>query len=1580
MKVKPAAIVSIIHPPVVDVNDYVSSGGPYVPPVPTVNIIRLFGGECAYNPPDTTDCAADARYVADISGFYLPESVTYLWTVVSGAVTIDGSATSKQVHITSVAGTADIPFRLRCVASLAVPVESDSAELDQVFTHVDGNAPPVFIGPAIQDSSFVSMTALGGFDAALRYTGDNLVFAQVGVWPPGITMDAAGWVGGTPTTPGSYPAMQTSCSNSQGVAYSNAFSMTITSAASPAVEIVQTVSGACDWASPNGCVAQSSYHANVFNMAPTSYVWEITSVFSGNPVIKSGQGSTDIVIESTGSLEAFFNLKITVTGGGTATMFGQYKHLRTDLTTAPVFIGPLETHYYIPRNMLLDPINVSSKFSGYIQAFQLTGPWPTGIAINNSGVIYGQTTDPVADYGGVAVRAVNYVGADLSDQFTMVVQEVPLFIGQDINNVVFTKNVPIGDFDVTGLFTGTDLVYSAVGTWPNGIDISSAGIISGTPHNEGVYPNMIIRAVNGVGGVDSNAFQITVQPAAAPQLSINQVVAGVCNFTAPGGCTADGTYEAVPENYVPTTWVWSITSVLAGNPVILSGQGTSQVVVRTTGTVDATFTLKCIADVTENVTQFVHDRTDLTVAPTFIGPDFAVLNMTYNVAITPINAALKYSGYVQSYSLIGVWPPGISINPTTGQITGTPTSGVTQTFTNLTVRATNYVGSVDSNVTSVSLTGATAPVIADITDKTWTQGVAITPIDIATFTTGSGPITYSISAGALPAGVTLSGSVISGTPSVGGTGSVTVRATNPAGFDDEVIGWTSAAATAPVIAAIPDQNWVTTGPITPIDVATGITGTPPFTYTVSAGAFPTGVTMTAGVISGTPVGDATGSVTVRATNAVGFDDEVIGWQTAASFGPPFHALAPDPTTKEMKGVLVGTGSMTTTHTSVAYALDKDGVYRNFDANEPVWSGGRTVRNIIPHSQNMADAGWVVGNATKTTGITDPLGGTTAARVTATAANGRLEMAAIPYQFIPNARGSFITSMWIRRVSGVGNVSLKTGTTDSAPTGTHWINPTATWKRYSMTTFCSGAGYAKCLMSIQTSGDVFECAFGQSEFVPNPGDLRTGAELCAEAGFDSGQGGWGLTGSSTGWSFSGGKAIASSAAGSSGYYYMIPAIQAGKNYILTIVVDSMSAGGLSPILAYGINNEGTFRQVISTFITTAGTYHFALSCPINTGQGQISFQTAGTTTCQIDYVGIKECSMQPGEFLPTTTVTASKTYNSATANSVGTDGSVIDAVGADLPEMPYLQYYPAATNAALQSRDQTNAAWTNTNVTALFTQDGLDGRPVQASLLTATAANGTCIAAAAVTAASGTHAACFYLKRSVGTGQVSVTLDNGATWNNVTLTTAYQKFTFEQAALTNPQLGIRLATSGDAVIVGNVECHTAKTLSQVLGLGPIFTTTAAVATVETVYNFSTANFNAVSQAWYMESSFSQTLWDNNNWLSLLGGTGSRIVFKGIASSDWGSTATPNQSVISGQVPLSLNKVAAAYNSTDNKLTVNINNNYGSEVAFTTINNAVLKIRNDGSTNRSAFKLRETMGYTITSFAEGKTIIDGLMAGP
>jgi hypothetical protein len=169
--------------------------------------------------------------------------------------------------------------------------------------------------------------------------------------------------------------------------------------------------------------------------------------------------------------------------------------------------------------------------------------------------------------------------------------------------------------------------------------------------------------------------------------------------------------------------------------------------------------------------------------------------------------------------------------------------------------------------------------------------------------------------------------------------------------------------------------------------------------------------------------------------------------------------------------------------------------------------------------------------------------------------------------------------------------------------------------------------------------------------------------------------------------------------------------------------------------------------------------------------------------------------------------------STTATRVNSDG-LIESVAIDAPRIDYdpvtlqcrgLLCEAQSTNFCLYNRDLTNAAWIKTNCTAARTQTGADGAANSASLLTANANNATCLQS--VTLASSARAQTAYIKRAAGSGAVFMTMDNGATWTDISASingSSFSRCSIPSQTLANPVFGFKLATSGDSIIVDYVQ--------------------------------------------------------------------------------------------------------------------------------------------------------------------------------
>ncbi|MFZ2278211.1 MAG: putative Ig domain-containing protein, partial [Prosthecobacter sp.] len=215
---------------------------------------------------------------------------------------------------------------------------------------------------------------------------------------------------------------------------------------------------------------------------------------------------------------------------------------------------------------------------------------------------------------------------------------------------------------------------------------------------------------------------------------------------------------------------------------------------------------------------------------------------------------------VLSYAVTGNTSPAVASATISG--TNVQINALAGGQTNVTVTATDLDGGTVSQTFTVTVNQA--PVI---TSSQPSAALANTPYNFSYTTTGFPAPTFSVTAGALPTGLILStAGVISGTPTAAGTFTGTVTASNGIG----------AAATQDFSITVNQAPAITSSPPpaalanTPYNFSYTMTGFPAPTFSVTAGALPTGLILsTAGVISGTPTAAGTFTGTVTASNGIG---------------------------------------------------------------------------------------------------------------------------------------------------------------------------------------------------------------------------------------------------------------------------------------------------------------------------------------------------------------------------------------------------------------------------------------------------------------------------------------------------------------------------------------------------------------------------------------------------------------------------------------------------------------------------------------------------------------------------------------
>ena len=299
---------------------------------------------------------------------------------------------------------------------------------------------------------------------------------------------------------------------------------------------------------------------------------------------------------------------------------------------------------------------------------------------------------------------------------------------------------------------------------------TQTGVISGTPTATASATTYTITATN-AGGSATAQLSIAVNGSlVAPtglSYSSSPAIYGLNTAITANSPTVTGTvtsYSISPALPAGLTMSTS-TGVISGTPTAVS-PATNYIVTagNSAGSTTATVNITVLAP------------------PTGLSYSTPTANYPRGIAITANNPTV--TGTVATYAVNPALPAGLSLNATTGVISGTPTSTVaTKTYT---VTATNAAGSATVTI-SITVYGAPSGLFYNANPATYTQGQTIA----ANTPTVTGTVTRWSITPVLPAGLafdTLTG-IISGTPtaSTPSYSDFTITATNAVGSTTAIL-------------------------------------------------------------------------------------------------------------------------------------------------------------------------------------------------------------------------------------------------------------------------------------------------------------------------------------------------------------------------------------------------------------------------------------------------------------------------------------------------------------------------------------------------------------------------------------------------------------------------------------------------------------------------------------------------------------------------------------------------------------------------------------------------------------------------
>jgi hypothetical protein len=295
----------------------------------------------------------------------------------------------------------------------------------------------------------------------------------------------------------------------------------------------------------------------------------------------------------------------------------------------------------------------------------------------------------------------------------------------------------------------------STGTLPPGLTLgASTGLLSGTPTTAGSF-TFTVKVTDHSGLSDTDSVTLTI--IAGPSLNFPNPPSGWTNTVYSDTLTVSGGTS-------PYVWTISTGSLPAGISLSASGN--------LTGTPTATGTFSFTVKVTDANSQTATQATSITIAAgvstTFAAPPAGQVAIPYTDTLTATGGTTPYAWSVNAGSL----PPGLILT-SAGVLAGTPTTAGSFSFTVNVIDANNGIAT-----TSITLTIIGTLTLTFTAPPAGQAGTAYS--DTLTAAGGTTPYTWSVSAGTLPAGLSLNAStgVIAGTPTTAGTASFTIKITD----------------------------------------------------------------------------------------------------------------------------------------------------------------------------------------------------------------------------------------------------------------------------------------------------------------------------------------------------------------------------------------------------------------------------------------------------------------------------------------------------------------------------------------------------------------------------------------------------------------------------------------------------------------------------------------------------------------------------------------------------------------------------------------------------------------------------------
>jgi hypothetical protein len=504
-----------------------------------------------------------------------------------------------------------------------------------------------------------------------------------------------------------------------------------------------------------------------------SYSRTLTAV-GGKPdyswLIESGSLPPGLSLAQTGSISGTpttagtFNFVVRVTDGdGSSASKALTLIVRS---AAPLTI----TTSQLPRGSVGTPYSQSIGASGgqtpYTWSIQ-SGTLPDGLTLNQTGIISGPPERPGT--ASFVIKLTDAVGAFVTATLSMTINPGTVVLAIETNSL--PDGVVGESYSQTLMGSGGSPPYHwdiATGKVPDGLSLSDAGVISGTPTKPGEV-SFQARVTDQSGQATSVSLSIDINP--PPQLT---VLSPSALPVAAVGVPYQYELKATAGN-APYTWIKKKKKKFGSLPDGLSIS--SDGVISGTPTTQGVFNFTIIVNDVDN--RQASKPLTLEIGPPPPPLSIKTDSLPQGLQGLQYNAALEASGGIGPYTWkidSGVLPDGLTMTGD-GAIAGRPS---TPGATSFVVSVKDSLGTSSTKSLFIIIAQPPPPLVIqtislpDTTaERPYTQTLQASG--------GVGPYIWSIASGSLGTGLNLSASgVISGTPGSPGTSVFVVRVTDSA--------------------------------------------------------------------------------------------------------------------------------------------------------------------------------------------------------------------------------------------------------------------------------------------------------------------------------------------------------------------------------------------------------------------------------------------------------------------------------------------------------------------------------------------------------------------------------------------------------------------------------------------------------------------------------------------------------------------------------------------------------------------------------------------------------------------------------